>query len=160
VLQLNSASPDDLDAQAQRYVALFLVQQGAQLAQTGDIETALEAYTEAQSLDPDVGNTDAWNDLCWFGSLYGYAADVLFACEEAVASAPENGNIHDSRGLARALTGDTEGAIEDFRFAVGAWQVQEACSYQPCEQRLNWIAELESGRNPFDEATLKALREE
>jgi regulator of sirC expression with transglutaminase-like and TPR domain len=36
------------------------------------------------------------------------------ACERAVALAPDDGQIRDSRGLARAMTGNIEGAIEDF----------------------------------------------
>lgn len=54
------------------------------------------------------------NNLCWNASLWGLAEDVMFACETAVTMDPEHGSYQDSRGLARALTGDFEGAIEDF----------------------------------------------
>jgi tetratricopeptide (TPR) repeat protein len=160
-LAYDSSLDLDPEKEAQRFGAPALIREGQTLAEDGEIEKALAAYAQAQVYNPDVEiGAWAWNSLCWFGSLYGYAADVLFACEEAVALAPEDGDILDSRGLARALTGDTTGAIEDFRFAVGAWQAQEECEYQPCEQREAWIAELESGGNPFDEETLKELRGE
>jgi tetratricopeptide (TPR) repeat protein len=160
-LAYDSSLDLDPEKEAQRLRALFLVEEGQTLAEEGEIEKALAAYAQAQVYNPDVEiDAGAWNSLCWFGSLYGYAEDVLFACEEAVALAPQDGEIRDNRGLARALTGDTEGAIEDFRFAVGAWQAQEVCEYQPCEQREAWIAELEAGGNPFDEETLKELRGE
>jgi hypothetical protein len=38
----------------------------------------------------------------------------MVACEQAVALALEHGGIADSRGVARALTGDVAGAIADF----------------------------------------------
>lgn len=60
----------------------------------------------------------SWNSVCWYGSLTGLAAEVMPACERAVALAPEDGGIRDSRGLACALTGDLEGARKDFEFAV------------------------------------------
>lgn len=39
---------------------------------------------------------------------------VMFACEKAVKLAPDNGIFRESRGLARALTGDYKGATPDF----------------------------------------------
>jgi hypothetical protein len=45
------------------------------------------------------------------------AQDVIFACEQAVALAPHNGQIRDSRGAARVLTRDLKEAIEDFEAA-------------------------------------------
>ncbi len=89
------------------------------LAIQGLLVEALAAYAEAQTLDPTLEiSARSWNTLCWFGSLWGYATAVLDACERAVELAPENGDYHDSRGLARALTGDYEGAIEDFEFYI------------------------------------------
>jgi len=61
-----------------------------------------------------------WKALCWFGSLWGYAAEVLYACDLAVAKAPEVADFRDSRGVARALTGNRDGAIADFQEYVNA----------------------------------------
>ena len=38
----------------------------------------------------------------------------MFALKKAVKLKPNNSNIQFNRGLARALTGDYQGAIEDF----------------------------------------------
>jgi hypothetical protein len=104
-------------------------------------------------------DADTWNALCWFGSLYGAAGRVLDACEAAVAAAPEDGGIRDSRGLARALTGDVAGAIADFEFAV-AWARETGNEEAFIDSREGWIAELRAGRDPFDEETLAQLRGE
>jgi WD40 repeat protein len=99
---------------------------------------------------------DANNAMCWRGSLDGFAAEVLSACERAVSLDPLPG-FRDSRGLARALTGDTKGAIEDFQAFVD-WSKQNG-KYDPDgKQREEWIASLKQGKNPFDQKTLDSLR--
>jgi len=86
--------------------------------------------------------------------LWGYAAEVMNACEQAVALAPEDGDIRDSRGLARVLTGDIEGAIEDFQAFVDWTDDEEAKS-----QRQRWIEALRAGgENPFTPELLEELR--
>jgi len=109
-----------------------------------------------------------WNDVCWWKSVLGHAAEAMPACERGVDLEPKNGHIRDSRGLARALTGDYQGAIEDFQAYV-EWS-REMESFQTSgmgndyqESRLKrekWIEELKAGQNPFDEATLKQLLKE
>jgi hypothetical protein len=76
------------------------------------------------------------------------------ACEKAVELAPTDGGIADSRGLARALTGDIENAIKDFRFFIGQGVGRNF------ELREQWIVELEAGNNPFTEKVLEQLRSE
>jgi tetratricopeptide (TPR) repeat protein len=103
-----------------------------------------------------------WNALCWWGALYGraeaVAVPVTGACDMAVAlaNADELPGFRESRGLARALTNDTAGAIEDFQFFV---------DHQPASrlsaQRQVWLDRLHAGEPPaaiFDAATLAALR--
>ncbi|NIO70145.1 MAG: hypothetical protein GTN71_14240, partial [Anaerolineae bacterium] len=51
------------------------------------------------------------------------------------------------------------GAIEDFEFYV-EWSKENDRYEQRGTKREAWIAELEAGRNPFDEATLEELRNE
>ena len=63
--------------------------------------------------------------------------------------------------IARIRERDFAGAIADFEFAVQGWQESNAEQYQQqISERETWIAELEAGRNPFDEETLDALRYE
>ncbi|MGD1714326.1 hypothetical protein [Hydrocoleum sp. CS-953] len=77
----------------------------------------------------------------------------MFACEKAVALSPKDGNIFDSRRLARALTGDIEGAIADFQFYL-EWTDDE----EKKAQRQEWIKALQAGEKPFTEELLESLR--
>jgi hypothetical protein len=63
----------------------------------------------------------------------------------------------DSRGVAKAMTGDTEGAIADFQAFVDWTQVYGGYDTDGT-LREKWITQLTSGQNPFDEETLTALR--
>ncbi|NEP52090.1 MAG: hypothetical protein F6K65_26155, partial [Moorea sp. SIO3C2] len=130
------------------------VEQGEWLAKEGKLTKALSLYKQAQKLDPNLDiSAYAWKALCWDGSLHGYAVEVMDACEKAVAKDPENGGILDSRGLARALTGDTAGAISDFQAFVD-WTNNDKLK----AQRQKWIDELQAGKNPFTEQLLESLR--
>ena len=62
-------------------------------------------------------------------------------------------SIIDSRGLARALTGDIEGAIADFQVFV-EWTSNE----EKKAQRQEWIKVLQTGGDPFTDKLLKELR--
>lgn len=65
-------------------------------------------------------------------------------------------SYRDSRGLARVLTGDIDGALADFRFFVEEGRGDVA-------RREEWITRLAAGEEPaviFDAATLAALKRE
>ncbi len=147
----------DPKAKAEEFVnkgkAKHLVAEGENFAQEGKVKEAVEYYTKAQQIDPKVEiSADSWNSLCRDGSLHRHAADFMFACEKAVALAPEDGNIRDSRGLARALTGNYQGAIEDFEAYI-AGNVNEESKLQ----RQRWVKALRAGKNPFTDEELKKL---
>lgn len=99
------------------------------------------------------------NNVCWFASLWGLAEDALFACDLAVEMEPEDGGFRDSRGVARALTGDFAGAIEDFQFFI-IWAADNQIPAEMTARREEWIAALEAGTNPFTETLLNDLRME
>lgn len=99
---------------------------------------------------------DANNAMCWGGSLDGFAAQVMPACERAVSLDPLPG-FRDSRGLARALAGDTKGAVEDFQTFVD-WSKDNGQYDTLGKEREGWIASLKQGKNPFDQKTLDSLR--
>ncbi len=132
--------------------------EGARLAREGKIEEAIAAFTEAQKLDPSLKiEANLWNTLCWFGSIYRHAKDVLLACENAVSNAPDDMSkamYLDSRGLARALTGNTQGAIKDFQAYVDSPDIPN--KYK--NQRLEWIEALKKGENPFTDEVLEELK--
>ncbi len=84
---------------------------------------------------------------------------MLDACHRGVQLEPDNGGLRDSRGLARALTGNYQGAIEDFQAYV-TWSKQNGEYQTRGYKREIWIRELEDEVNPFDPATLVKLRSE
>jgi WD40 repeat protein len=144
----------DLEVQMGRLAAPVIVEQGRRLVtREGKVKEAIAAYAEAQRLDPTLQIPAlAWNTLCWQGSLRGYAKDVLEACEQAVKMEPQSPNFRDSRGVARAMTGDRQGAIEDFEEYIKNPDNDELKL-----QRQRWVASLRSGKNPFTAKEIKTL---
>ncbi|MEA5546439.1 tetratricopeptide repeat protein [Limnoraphis robusta CCNP1324] len=117
-------------------------------------EEAILAFNQAQKFDSKLEiQASDWNKLCWEGSVNKQAEKVMFACENAVQLAPENGWIYNSRGLARALTGDVDGAIEDFETFV-----QLAGNEEEKAQRNGWIESLKKNENPFTDEVLQKWR--
>ncbi len=75
------------------------------------------------------------------------------ACEKAVTLAPKNEEFRDSRGIARALTGNKQGAIEDFQAFI-----KSADSDEGKKQRQGWIDALKAGKNPFSQEVIEKLK--
>ncbi|MBN2005717.1 MAG: peptidoglycan DD-metalloendopeptidase family protein [Anaerolineae bacterium] len=125
------------------------VLQSITLIRAGDTVSASLVYQQASQLAFEVDDAELHHTLCWSGAIYGQAQLALPHCERAVELAPNKGDFRDSRGLARALTRDYAGAIENFSEAVRIWKEKKACVEHLCEQRETWIAELKDGRNPL-----------
>jgi WD40 repeat protein/serine/threonine protein kinase len=135
---------------------------------TGDAQALYkQAVQEATLVDDDFLN----NNVCFAGSTDQFASVVLPACQRAVALNPYNGQYYDSRAVARALTGDRQGAIADFKFYVqwatdqylnapGVSANAQAKYKHLVDERNGWIQKLQAGQNPFDTRTLQALRVE
>jgi tetratricopeptide (TPR) repeat protein len=142
-MEVDREEEPEMAANALKVSALYAVRQGA-------VEDGLAIFEEAQSLDPDLFLwADDYDIICRYGSLWGFASEVLFACDEAVEEDTSYGYFRDSRGIARAMTGDFEGAIEDFQTFVD-FEV-----FGPdVDMRLEWIEELEAGNNPFENQEL------
>ena len=138
-----------------------LAKEADTLALIGDRAGARKAFSDALEAVLKTTDSRASNGVCWFGSVDGFADVVLPACEKAVASAPDIARkrlYQESRGLARALTGDTDGAIEDLTAAYEYMKAYPDIFPAYSERRENWIAALKQGKLPFDEATLKSMR--
>ena len=121
-------------------------------------QQSLTDLRQAQALQPDTPGPN--NALCWELSLLGQPEDALPYCESAVAT-DTTALSRDSRGLTYALLGRTEEAISDFE-AFLAWLDTQPESIQTryTAYRRAWIEALRSGRNPFDQEALRALRAE
>ncbi|PMB46335.1 hypothetical protein CEN39_26055, partial [Fischerella thermalis CCMEE 5201] len=133
-----------------------LIPKAQEYLKQGDFTKAVATYTEIEKLQPSKQTlANSWNSLCWEGGLRGYAKDVMFACEKAVSLIPDDGNIRDSRGLARALTGDTKGAIEDFEAYIKSIDDPQAKA-----KRQSWVKDLKAGKNPFTPEELQKLQGE
>ena len=136
--------------------AVAALDRAVDLASRGEILAARDTIEHALRLENTPEETAGyWSSLCWYGAIWGHANDVLSACDKAVAEAPENGDAHDARGIARALTGDVEGAVSDFTVFI-EWSIK------PDEvlKRMQWNAALIQGENPFTGQVLQSLREE
>ncbi len=127
---------------------------GRRLARSGRIPEALTSFAEAQRLDPRLAaSADYWYPLCWYGTVWGHAADVIPACDQLVTLVPDNVTARDARGMARALTGDFGGAIDDFEATI-----ELSTDARTTRQRRDWIADLAQGRNPITPQILETLR--
>ncbi|KOP25890.1 hypothetical protein AMR41_11475 [Hapalosiphon sp. MRB220] len=142
-----------LDTQIGRLAAPVLMYEGNKFMKEGKIKQAAIAYINAQNLDPKIEiSADAWKELCLQGSLKKQAADVMQACENAVQMAADNQKIRVVRGLARAITGNKQGAIEDFEAYIAATDSKTGKS-----KVRSWIKALRTGKNPFTQQKLKRL---
>lgn len=132
-------APEEADY---RFLEARILHQFGQLEAAKKIvesEVARAAADQGQNLD---------NSVCWSGSLYGFPAAVMAACERAVARFPDSGDSIDSRGLAKALIGDLPAAKADFenalRLAAESWNDRTKAL------RRDWLVALEKGINPFE----------
>lgn len=113
------------------------------------------------ALKSNLQSAQLYNSICQQGSLGGFTDDVMESCDKAVeiAKNSEIGNCLDSRGIARVLTNDFAGAIEDFNAFV-EWAAQD--NRRPPEtinQRKQWIELLQKNKNPLTEQVLEGLKE-
>ncbi|HEX2326457.1 MAG TPA: WD40 repeat domain-containing protein, partial [Chloroflexota bacterium] len=125
-------------------------------------ERARAAFREAVVVAARTG--DAWinNEVCWYGSIDGFAGAVLPACERAVqlAVGETEWQVRDSRGIALAVTGQLARAQEDFE-QYAKWATDRDYLAPLLERRRRWIEQLKARQNPFaDPAELRALRTE
>jgi hypothetical protein len=145
-------------AQQPTFAAAVKLSQGMSWVKEGKVQEAIQAYNQALSIDPNLDiSAESWNSLGWYGSLYGYAADVLFACEKAVNLEPNYERYYDSRGLAKALTGDLTGSLADFQVFVEN-EIFPHYAENFKQRRLRWVEALKAGENPFTPEELEALR--
>jgi WD40 repeat protein len=146
-----------LATEIDRLVAANWIEQGKTQVVAGKVTEALALYDRAKKLYPPLKiDAAAWNDLCYSGSIYRRASDVMFACENAVnlATAEQKGNYQESRGLAKALSGDRQGAIADFQAYID--DPKSNPNYK--DQHKQWIAAIKKGENPLTDKVLQQIK--
>jgi tetratricopeptide (TPR) repeat protein len=119
------------------------------LALVGDKEEAQRRFVAAWNAVLAMGELgrepELANHICWTSSTSGFADAAQESCDKAVEWAdPAIRDLYrDSRGLARALTGNKQGAIEDFE-AVIAYLKKEprrgGYSVRKPSRRMDWCS--------------------
>jgi tetratricopeptide (TPR) repeat protein len=145
----------DPQKKAEFVAARHRVGEGLDLLREDKCLEALAKYRSAFALDPDAPASDTMLDAaarkaCLSGSATG---DAFFASEKAVALDPANGDFRDTRGLAKALTGQFAEAVKDFEAFIAGSKDENAK-----QQRRAWCDALRSGKNPFTPSLLRSLR--
>ena len=116
-------------------------QSAAALAQSGRVADGIDMLDFALATDSSQVQNFHLNGVCWFGALRKMAARVVGYCDRAVRMDSTVTGIRDSRGVARALTGDVKGAIEDFE----AYLADTRNAAPSRERRRGWVAALNRG---------------
>jgi tetratricopeptide (TPR) repeat protein len=104
----------------------------------------------------DSESSSAANTLCWRTALWGFGKEALGVCDRAVELSPDNSAIRDSRALARAVAGDTSGAIDDLRKVLKDSKREWPEEFRA--QRSGWLEALERGDNPLGPTGLAEFR--
>ena len=122
----------------------------------GDYRGAFAAFRTAIEQHPDERRY--LSSLWRFGCLWENAPEIIEVCDSLIDVLPLEleGPIVDTRGTARALTGDYERAVQDFTTFI-VWARQRGVPAPHLARRRQWIKSLEQGCNPFSEANLREL---
>lgn len=129
------------------------------LSLQGEQQAAADLMIQAVASAVQYENAALNDALCRYGALDLLHEIVLSACNQAIVLEPENGYFYDSRGLAHALQGETQEAIEDFTAFV-TWSHENDLYDTAGTQREVWIEALRRGEQPFDPETRSTLRAE
>jgi WD40 repeat protein len=127
-----------------------------------DDKKASAAFSQAVTIGLHSSDAAINNRICWYGSIDGFPSVVKPACDRAVALAAttdDKNNFGDSRGVALAMTGHYDEAIQAFERFV-KWSQDRNDLKESRRRRETWIQELQAGRNPIDQKTRRELRVE
>ncbi|NRF71812.1 hypothetical protein HLB44_32985 [Aquincola sp. S2] len=133
-----------------------LVEEALGHADRGDSARASASIAQVSALVGAIGDSGDidFRSLCYQAALTGAGRDAVPLCQRALRSEASDGQAHEAHGIALALAGQHAKAARAFRDAMVAVEF-------PAENRQEvegWVRTLEGGRNPFDAATLRAMR--
>lgn len=151
----------EIQREANRGRAAAALENGTTFARNGEIRAAVSKFAEARQIDVTFTiDFASWSLLCWRGTVSRSAGDVVDACENAVRAAPreEAFKAYVGRGLTRAMTGQTGGAVQDFR-TYAQWEKENERNLGLSQVVEDWAMALEAGVDPFDAPTIEALRD-
>lgn len=161
--RLDGARPDRALAAIRRAIEIepdqtdYRLFEARVLREAGQDEEALEIVRrEAEAMASQ--SVSRLNNLCWQGAIWGFAAEVLPSCDKALEQQPDLAHVLDSRGVAKALVGDFEGALEDLRAALAG--AGESWSEQLRSNRQAWVEALAAGENPLPEGGYRSLADD
>jgi uncharacterized protein YjbI with pentapeptide repeats len=130
-----------------------------ELSENNNLKKFREIYKQVltEIKDKEIA-ASLWNKIAWLSCLYGNPDDESYeAALTAVKLAGSKGNYHDTLGLVFALRKDYVSAIKEFKIAIECEDVQDWISDFK-DRRSSWIENLIASKNPFDQATIAALR--
>ncbi|MCP3963084.1 MAG: DUF1570 domain-containing protein [bacterium] len=126
--------------------------------QCGEAEVAIRVVEKVVAEASASASSAENNNVCWYGSFWGLVDEVLPACDRAVELTPERFGPLDSRGVARAISGDLDGAVADLRAALEL--AGDDWNDEAKALRASWVRGLGNGVNPFAGDRLKELRDD
>ncbi|RIK71647.1 peptidase C14 [candidate division KSB1 bacterium] len=136
-----------------------------QTIEKNKIEEFITIYKKAEALYPihkisgDTLNVQFWI-LCMWGNMWGHGDEVKSACENAAAiDSTRIIGYRFIRACAKALKGDSAGAIEGFQAHL-RWVSNFPQSLEAEEERVRiqkWIKNLQAGQNPLTPEEIKRV---
>jgi tetratricopeptide (TPR) repeat protein len=129
--------------------ARSLTEQGQAALTAGEVLSALNFYDDALRLDPDF--VPALYGRCFALQAMGRPADVVAACERALARTPDVASLHYSRGVGLRLLGRLADAEACFRRAI-ALNPGDAGSYDALGLVLEAQEHLTEARSAYESA--------
>jgi tetratricopeptide (TPR) repeat protein len=125
------------------------------LLNEGRLGEAFTAFAGAVALDRTwADSVPILEQICRVGSLRGRAQSVISKCERAAELAPIP-FVLDSRGIARTMVRQSEGAISDFKKVS-----EESNDKKVRQERGQWAKLLEIGKNPLPPERIEKLLQE
>jgi WD40 repeat protein len=136
-----------LETEIKPLVAEHWIATGKTQVREGKVPEAMTLFDKAQKLEPTLKiDASDWHQLC-LGGVYLRPSDVFLACDKAVELASNNkdkARHQSSRGLAKALTGDKQGAIVDFQAYINDSKTDKADKTDTADYQ-KWIESIEKG---------------